>query len=1064
MFVYTSSSNVTFLALVNTERLARLRQLPVFYSESEYSTNSSTDSGSGDFITAIDTPYRSVAESTSQASGENGQAEASSSKKRPQLDSPFQYNPLRRALRASKSAVRAFGGSIKNSVRSGSRRSPTSVDPPEGSPAPAASFQGTSSFLHENSLPSGFTYAGFYCSPTGLVSFENCPPQAVSFDGASPDPVPLRGPGRPPPPSRHPFVNPLRCHPPNGPPNLERVTFPIPFEGSDCSPSRLVSSGASPYERPSCYPRVDRFEGSSLASSHDPFSAPDDSPPAVPFSWFPLKPSQESRRVGVPFEDSSRFHSPRVVLPSEDSSPLVPYGDPRRVVIPFEDPFRVPFGDLSRPPTPSPPPFINPLTGDPPDGSPNLEPVSPVPLEGPGSNSDDEPTFHPIIPPIPPNAPRLAFATLHREPGVSMDAAPPSTPTTPESRTRGSTFSPPSATEQISEAFIRASSGSAYASPPRAHGRRRRRPSTSSSTHASPASPPPSSPKTPEAQRDLTPRDSPTSPPPSPTSSTLSLREMIVNQVVVGGQAVEKLVSASPASPPGENTDPIAVQAARRALWPGYESPLCLIEWFYTGHSWDDISRDTEVLQMQLSSENIISPTGAPAAKHRKVATPKDDTTPTPSRPASPVSSDSSSDSSTAGPSGAPDLTESGVDSGTDNGINLDALSLALKAAIESSFRSVSLPTTPKAAKEARNKGTSSVSTPESPITSTEDKGEAPIKGKARNDGKSPDGSKAPSVKWKWPERKSSLPKKKTENVDDGLDLEFHTNQLLPLPEFRRLHTLRLTDMLGSHQPDIWLACWVNVHLEILVLEMKHRPSVYAEVGHFKPKWISGDWSYKYKMSGRTVYLYVIVMNIWILMIRDILTLFFTVGTPEKVAWTRRSTATRNTWTSWRWSRRRSAPWQWDTAGSTCPSCTWCCRDSSWTTVPSCCGSARNCARSTSSGTVSTPGSGCPLVWQACVASATMIRSGGRSWRCPARSAWAVVRPRRARLPSRLSGRWILAAGTGICPAGLSFSRRQGVGRMRRWTLLLRVPACLLMPCWIGTGASVKLGEVRCEV
>jgi hypothetical protein len=312
-------------------------------------------------------------------------------------------------------------------------------------------------------------------------------------------------------------------------------------------------------------------------------------------------------------------------------------------------------------------------------------------------------------------------------------------------------------------------------------------------------------------------------------------------QIVVDGQAAEESVdpiSPSPGSPSGQHADPFAAEAARRNWLPGYDSVLCLIEWYYIGHSWDDISRDTDVLQLKLSSENIVSPTGALAPKHRMILSTKDTRTLTPSQPSSPDSA-LSSGWSVAGPSNVPDYADGGIDSAE--------LSAALKAAIESSYGCVPPPTTPKAAKDARSKDTSPMSTFK---IATKDKGKAPITGEA------PSKANKLAVRWKWPERKSSLPTKYNEEKD-GFDIDFHANQLLPLPEFRRLHTLKLTGMLASHQPHIWLACWVNPNLRVLILEMKDRPHVYEYVGNFKPKWIAGDWVRNNVTSGHSHYLYV---------------------------------------------------------------------------------------------------------------------------------------------------------------------------------------------------------------
>jgi hypothetical protein len=827
-------------------------------------------------IRASTSQYRPEEGVASQTSEEAKQDDASSPKKSIRgLSTPFQFNPIKRAIRASTSAVRSFSASLK-----GSRSTTT---PLEASPEALDDVPDPASLFVDNCPP-----------PDVIIRQPHSPTVTYLYFKKPPGPaVPPRGPGRPPPPSRHPFINPLACHPPNGPPNLDPVPPPVQFEKLD-----HFEPGVSPYERPSCYPRVARVRDSSPVSFEGPGSPPHGVVPFEDFSPVPVKdrddlpPGEASRRVGAPwerlstgsvgasghsssrvaifYEDSPpvslRSFSPIpscVALPSVDRSPLAPYGDPRRVVNPFEEAHPVTHRAPGHPLPPSRPPFVNPLRCHPQYGTPDFEPRPAAALKGLDSASDDPLSFHPITPPIsiPPNAPRLAFATLHREPGLIMIAP----PKTPELRPRVAPRSPHSPAMQITEAFTHASSSSAYASPPCAHGHRRRRPSVSSSKSASAAA---STPKTLTAKRDTTPRETPTSPPPSPKAGTLSFLEMLKNQFIYGNQAAEESVetiSTSPASPSGEHADATAAEAARRGLFPGNERVFCLIEWYYTGHSWDDISRDTEVLQLQLSSENIISPTGTAAVKHREDPIPKDNKTPKSARPSSLVSSASSSaSSSVVGQSGTPNLSEADVDSGVDVGLDSATLGAALKSAIESTFGSISLPTTPKAVKEARDKDKSPVSTIKSPFAITKDKGNAPITGKAHDEEKA-DQEGSPkefeemelAVRWKWPERKSSI-----EYENDGFDIDFHANQLLPLPEFRRLHTLQLTGMLGSHQPDIWLACWVNPNLRSLILEMKHRPRVYDEVGSFKPKWIGGNWTSQYITSGQKNYLYAVLRDI----------------------------------------------------------------------------------------------------------------------------------------------------------------------------------------------------------
>jgi hypothetical protein len=142
------------------------------------------------------------------------------------------------------------------------------------------------------------------------------------------------------------------------------------------------------------------------------------------------------------------------------------------------------------------------------------------------------------------------------------------------------------------------------------------------------------------------------------------------------------------------------------------------------------------------------------------------------------------------------------------------------------------------------------------------DAGEAASKGKAPSEASSSEqsSSEAPeepesSGKLKWPKRAKSLASSKKETRQrDQLTSVFLQNQLKPLPEFRGLRKLVLTRMKQSYQADIWLAAWVNVHLETLVLEMQKAPDCVPGYDQTECKKIDENWQRRYQLSGSSAY------------------------------------------------------------------------------------------------------------------------------------------------------------------------------------------------------------------
>ncbi|KAJ5876352.1 uncharacterized protein N7529_001936 [Penicillium soppii] len=244
---------------------------------------------------------------THHTSGMDEQGEDSSPKKLfAKLGSPFKLKPLRNAVRASTSAVRSFGASVKASVKASlkgqPRATPTTVNPYDPAswsyyfPSPRSSAPS----WQKNLPPPDWVIPPFGNSPT------------ITFIYRNPNPGPPRSPSR------------------------------GAFDTLDRFPSN-----ESPYMRPSCFPRM--HSGKCL--SQKVFEGPDDSP----------------ARVG-PYESSAFASS---FASSDDIICSAP------VESPFERPGCYPRG-------------------------PQVEDFSPVP----------------------PNAPRLAFTTLYREPGLTTDGKP----------------------------------------------------------------------------------------------------------------------------------------------------------------------------------------------------------------------------------------------------------------------------------------------------------------------------------------------------------------------------------------------------------------------------------------------------------------------------------------------------------------------------------------------------------------------------------------------------------------------------------------------------------------
>ncbi|CAG7929733.1 unnamed protein product [Penicillium olsonii] len=317
--------------------------------------------------------------------------------------------------------------------------------------------------------------------------------------------------------------------------------------------------------------------------------------------------------------------------------------------------------------------------------------------------------------------------------------------------------------------------------------------------------------------------------PKSPTSpgQTLSLVSLTENELL-GETGEENLEQISPTTQ--ELTpEEAGIEFDRRLSQPGFAHPLVLIEWYYTGHTWDDISRDMEQLQLQLSSHNIIAPDGTLSRQarflqeimHQEEQTlsieglyaaqglsfPFSQRTRTPRTPRTPRT-----------------------------GIESPSLTRALEVALSSLF-----------------------DVPEEPASDIEEDSDDAVDATIDVDlGQNKDLTASPSStrssnKWQWPKRESAVPS--PSNTDGEYDRTFHLQQLKPLPEFRRLRSLKLTEMVESHQPDIWLAVWVNFNLETLVLEMKNRPRCKTQIGSTICVNIGPGWVRSHQFEGKEVYL-----------------------------------------------------------------------------------------------------------------------------------------------------------------------------------------------------------------
>lgn len=321
-------------------------------------------------------------------------------------------------------------------------------------------------------------------------------------------------------------------------------------------------------------------------------------------------------------------------------------------------------------------------------------------------------------------------------------------------------------------------------------------------------------------------------PPTSPTSNMDRFGISGLCATVIHGKAEEERLSGA-LKIPGLDTEEVATAAAettRRPRQAGLVQPIVLVEWYFAGRSWDDIPRDTEDLQLQLSSHNIISPKGTPYQEPRI----HPDDTPKSSRVSSRCENTQVATPSIPRNPPTPSTTQA-PRAGTG-----PPLTAALRTAMLSTFLYDT--------EDVEKTGNKSTDTDKATCDA-----EIPVKEKSPV--ASPEPEKAPekaSKRFQWPKRKTA---RASSGEEGGFDRTFHLYQLQPLPQFRELRSLKLTQMVVSHQADIWLAVWVNLNLKTLTLEMKEEPRCTPQIGSIDCTIIEMGWHRRQQTDGRSFYL-----------------------------------------------------------------------------------------------------------------------------------------------------------------------------------------------------------------